>query len=148
MQLDPLRLAEHVHGHLGWLAAAVLVHPAVVLRRRGRRAHAAVVTATALVTAAGALGAWLYVGYRDRLKGEIFRSAPSVGLVFERKEHLAFVAIVLSWVGFAAYFGGRTAEGRSKRTLETLAVFAFAVAAGVAILVASLGTVVAVYRAF
>ncbi|MDB5220684.1 MAG: hypothetical protein JWO86_8611, partial [Myxococcaceae bacterium] len=32
MLLEATRLMEHVHGHLGWLAAATLVHPAIVLR--------------------------------------------------------------------------------------------------------------------
>ena len=30
--------------------------------------------------------------------------APSIGLLFERKEHLAFGAVVLAWAGAAAYF--------------------------------------------
>jgi hypothetical protein len=84
MVLDPLRLMEHVHGHLGWLGAALLVHPAIVLRSRTRRAHLAVGLATGLVTVAAAMGVWLYGAYRERLKQGIFMHAPSVGLLFER----------------------------------------------------------------
>src|SRR5687767_11172948 len=99
--LDALRLAEHVHGHLGWLSAALLVHPAIILRDRQRRAHLAVALASGAATVTAALGAWLYGGYREHLKQQIFLHAPSIGLLFERKEHLAFGAIMLTWAGAA-----------------------------------------------
>jgi hypothetical protein len=148
MLLDPLKLAEHVHGHLGWLAAATLAHPAFVLRSRTRRAHLAVGLSTLIVTVAAAIGMWLYVAYRERLKQGIFLHAPAVGLLFERKEHLAFGAVMLAWAGSAAYLGARRAEGATRERLRTLAFRAFASAAALAVVVAVLGTVVAVVRSF
>jgi hypothetical protein len=148
MQLDPLRLVEHVHGHLGWLAAALLVHPAIVLRNRMRRAHLAVGFATGAVTLGGAVGAWLYVAYREHLKQQIFIHSPAIGLMFERKEHLAFGAIVLAWAGCAAYFVAPRATSEVRRTLRTIAFRSFVASAALAITVAVMGTIVAVYKSF
>ena len=148
MLLDPLRLIEHVHGHLGWLAAAILVHPAIVLRNRKRRAHVAVGLATALVTIAAAIGAWLYVAYRERLKQGIFQHAPSIGFMFERKEHLAFGAVMLAWAGAAAYFAAARATPLMRDKLRILAFRSFCASAALTIVVAVLGTVVAVYKTF
>ena len=148
MLLDPVRLLEHVHGHLGWLAAAVLVHPAIVLRSRTRRAHWAVGLSAAMVTVAAAIGLWLYVAYRERLKQGIFMHAPAIGLLFERKEHLAFGAVVLAWAGTAAYFAAPHATAETRERLRTLAFRAFCASAALTVLVAILGTVVAVYRTF
>jgi hypothetical protein len=146
--LDPLRFAEHVHGHLGWLAAALLVHPALVLRDRKRRAHLAVALATVAVTLGGAGGCWLYVAYRAELKQNIFADAPSVGLLFERKEHLAFGAILLAWAGCAAYFAAPRATSEVRELLRTIAFRAFVASAALALVVAALGTIVAVYKSF
>ena len=148
MSLDLARLFEHVHGHLGWLAVAVLVHPAIVLRRPERRAHLAVVLATVLVSLAGGLGAWLYVAYRERLKQQIFIHAPGIGLLFERKEHLAFAAIVLAWSGCVAYFVAPRATPALRGTLRTIAFRSYVASAALATIVAILGTIVAVYRSF
>lgn len=148
MSLDPLRLAEHAHGHLGWLAAAILAHPAIVLRNRRRRAHLAVGLATAFVTAASALGAFVYVAYRDRLRHEIFVTAPTIGFLMERKEHLAFGAVVLAWAGAAAYFAAPRADAPRRELLRTVAFRAFVCSAVLTLAVAILGTVVAVHRSF
>lgn len=138
-----------MHGHLGWLAAALLVHPAIVLRDRRRRAHLAVSLSCAFVTVASAIGAWVYVAYRDQLRQAIFLSWPAVGLLMERKEHLAFASVVLAWAGTAAYFGAPRAKDDAMRTtLRTIAFRAFACAAALAIVVAVLGTIVAVHKSF
>jgi nitric oxide reductase large subunit len=147
--LDPLRLTEHVHGHLGWLAAALLVHPAIVLRDRQRRAHLAVILAASFVTIASAVGAWIYVAYRDQLRQAIFISWPAVGLLMERKEHLAFASVAFAWAGTAAYFGApRANDDGARRTLRTIAFRSFACAAVLAVVVAVLGTIVAVHKSF
>lgn len=148
MLLEPARLFEHVHGHLGWLAAATLLHPAIVLRSRTRRAHLAVGLSTGLVTVAAAIGTWLYVFYRERLKQGIFIHAPSMGLLFERKEHLAFGAVLLAWAGAAAYFAAPRAPSDTQQRLRTLAFHAYCASAALAVLVAVLGTVVATYKTF
>jgi hypothetical protein len=148
MLLDPVRLIEHVHGHLGWLAAAVLVHPAIVLRNRTRRAHLAVGLSAGLVTIASAIGLWLYVAYTARLKQAIFQHSSLIGLMFERKEHLAFGAVALAWAGTAAYFAAPRAADKTRDLLRTIAFRAFCGSAALAIVVAVLGTLVAVYRSF
>lgn len=146
--IDPLVLLEHVHGHAGWLAAAALVHPAILLRKPNRRAHLSVALATGLVTAVGAAGAYLYGEYRDRLKQGIFLKAPSIGWLFERKEHLAFAAIVLAWAGAIAYFGAPSVSDSARPKLRMLAHRAFLGAAVLGVIVAALGTIVASYRTF
>ncbi len=146
--LDPVRLTEHVHGHLGWLAAAILLHPAIVLRDRKRRAHLAVGLAVSFVTTASAVGVWLYIVYRERLKQKIFLDAPGIGLLFERKEHLAFGACLLAWAGTAAYVAATRAAPEVRDTLRTIAFRAFVASAALTILVATLGTIVAVYKSF
>lgn len=148
MTLDSLRLAEHVHGHLGWLAAAILAHPAIVLRDRRRRAHLAVGLATAFVTVASGIGAFIYVEYRDRLRHEIFVTWPAIGLLMERKEHLAFGALVLAWAGAAAYWAAPRAEAKARELLRTIAFRAFVCSAVLTLGVAILGTLVAVHRSF
>jgi len=156
MTLDPsgltsttLRAIEHVHGHLGWLAAAVLVHPAIVLRDRRRRAHFAVGLATSFVTIASAIGVFVYVAYRDRLRQSIFVESPAIGLLMERKEHLAFAAVVLAWAGAAAYFAAPTTHATTTRELlRTIAFRAFLCSAVLTAGVAILGTVVAVTKSF
>jgi hypothetical protein len=147
--LDPLRLTQHVHGHLGWLAAALLIHPAIVLRDRRRRAHLAVVLAASFVTVAAAGGASIYVAYRDQLRQAIFVTWPAIGLLMERKEHLAFASLVLTWAGTAAYFGAPKANDDGMRdTLRLVAFRSFACAAALAIVAAVLGTIVAVHKSF
>jgi hypothetical protein len=136
-------LVAHVHGHLGWLAAAALVHPAIVLRRTERRAHLAVGSSVVLVTAAASLGAWLYPAYRESLRALVFLDARSLGLAFERKEHLAFGAVFLAWSGAAAYAASWRAEGRTAVTLRRTSHRAFVASAALAIVAAVLGTLVA-----
>ena len=72
MGFDVVRIAEHIHGHLGWLAAAALTHPAILLRKTKRKAHLSVALSTGFATSQGVLGAWLYGPYRDQLKQRIF----------------------------------------------------------------------------
>jgi hypothetical protein len=148
MTFDIVRVAEHVHGHLGWLAAATLVHPAILLRRPKRKAHLSVALAVALPTMVGALGMWIYGPYRDRIKQHIFLDARWIGLLFERKEHLAFAAILLSWAGAAAYALAIRAEDATRDSLRVFAFRAFVAAAALAVSVAALGTIVASFRSF
>lgn len=147
MDLDPLRALERLHGHAGWLGVALLVHPAILLRRQ-RRAGLAVGLATGAITAVAALGLYLYVEYRTRLKRMIFTEAPDVGFLFERKEHLAFGAVLLAWAGCAAYFGAARAEPKLAETLRTIAFRAFVAAAALSAAVAAIGTYVAIHRSF
>jgi hypothetical protein len=146
MTFDVVKVAQHVHGYVGWLAAAVLVHPAILLRHKKRKAHVSVAVAALLPTLAGAIGAWTYGPYRDRIKQSIFLDAPWVGLLFERKEHLAFGAILLAWAASAAYGVATRADEPTRDALRTFAHRAFVAAAGLAVVVAVLGTIVASFR--
>jgi hypothetical protein len=144
-----LRVLEHSHGHLGWLAALALAHPALLLRDRERRARLSASLATGVVTAAGAIGAYIYPDYRSQLKQQIFVHARSVGWNFERKEHLAIGAIVLAWAGLAAHLGAvRAADPAVKQPLARAAHLAFVAAFGLSVATALLGMLVATYKTF
>ena len=147
MDLDPLRVLERLHGHAGWLGAALLVHPAIILRDRRRRANVAVALSTGLITVIAGVGMWLYVSYREQLKRQIFIDDASAGWLFERKEHLAFGAVVLAWAGGAAYFTAERADAH-RDALRTTAHRAFVASAALALTVAALGTYVAIVRSF
>ncbi|HEY6459286.1 MAG TPA: hypothetical protein VIY73_04015 [Polyangiaceae bacterium] len=146
--IDPVRIQEHVHGHIGWLAAIALIHPAIVLRRTKRRAHLAVGLATGIATLAGGLGAAMYGDYRDRLRQHIFQGARVIGYLFERKEHLAFGAILLAWAGAASYLAAMRVDGPAREQLRKAAHWAFIAAATLAVATATLGTIIASYKTF
>jgi hypothetical protein len=146
--LFALRAAEHLHGHLGWLAAAALVHPAIVLRTPERRAHLAVGLGVGMATLAAAIGVALYPAYREQLKPSIFAEAPALGFAFERKEHLAFGAVVLAWAGASAYLGALAAGAGARTSLRRASHACFVVAACFAVVTAALGTCVAAFRTF
>ncbi len=145
---DSLRLQEHVHGHLGWLAAIALVHPAIILRRPKRKAHLSVGLASGLVTVVGWLGVGIYPAYREKLRQPIFADSLFYGYLFERKEHLAFGAIVLAWAGTVAYTAAVRARGEGVAALRRAAHVAFVASAGLALVAAVLGTLVAAHRTF
>jgi hypothetical protein len=146
--IDPMRILEHVHGHLGWLCAVALLHPAILLRNPRRRAHLAVALAVTFVTVTGALGAYLYGPYRDHVKQGLFIAAPKIGFMFERKEHLAFGAILLAWAGGIAYVAAVRAEEPVRTPLRQFAFRAFGFSCALAVCSAVLGVVVAVVRTF
>jgi hypothetical protein len=148
LSFDPLRVMEHVHGHLGWLAAIALMHPAILLRHAQRRAHWSVALGVGIVTLAAAFGVAMYPAYRETLRQPIFASSAAVGYLFERKEHLAFGAVMLSWVGGVAYAVAMLAHGAVRLSLRRVAYRAFVAAAALAVVTAALGTVVAAYRTF
>jgi hypothetical protein len=148
LPLDPLRVQEHVHGHVGWLAALALVHPAILLRRTKRKAHLSVVLATAVATLTGVMGVVMYGDYRDRLRQHIFQQAPIMGFLFERKEHLAFGAIFLAWAGALSYFGATRLEGQPREHLRRAAHWSFVAAAALCVVTAVLGTMVAAFKTF
>jgi len=143
-----LRVLERVHGHLGWLSVAALLHPAILLRNRRRRAKLAVLLATSLVTVTALLGATIYPEYRARLKQSIFVEAPAVGWMFERKEHLAVGGVVFALVGCAAYLALPMFEDAARVTVARLAHRAFVIAFLLSAVVAVLGVAVASYKSF
>jgi hypothetical protein len=148
MEFDVVRVVEHIHGHLGWLTAAVIVHPAILLRDRERSAHLSVGLATGLLTLEWALGAWLYGPYRARLQPHIFTDARWIGVMFERKEHLAMGALLLTWAAASAYAIAIGARDEVGARMRTFAHHAFVIAAALLVVTACLGTLVASYDTF
>ncbi len=100
MSSEILRLVESIHGHIGALAAVALLHPAILLwsgRPATRGVRLSIALTTLLVTAAYSLGIGIYGDYRAVVKRPLFRDDLAAGLLFESKEHLAFVALVLTF---------------------------------------------------
>ncbi len=143
-----LRILERVHGHLGWLSVAALMHPAVLLRRPQRRARLAVALARALVVVTALLGGRVYPEYRIRIKQHLFLEAPRLGWMFERKEHLAVGAVSFTLIGCAAHLALPLLRGEARVLMARLAHRAFVVAFALAALVATLGVAVASYASF
>ena len=142
---------EHVHGHLGWMSVAVLIHPAIVLWRKPR-ADWAVGLALAFTTVVAGLGVSLYGPYREKIKQSLFIASPKIGFFFERKEHLAFGAVALAWVGALAYFAGRVKSTELdpplRESLRQASRTAFLASAALALVAATLGTIVATFKTF
>jgi hypothetical protein len=144
-----LRLVEHIHGHLGWLSVAALLHPAILLRNPMRRAPLAVALATLFAVVTGCLGGWIYPEYRARLKPAIFIDSPTIGWCFERKEHLAVGAIGLACVGCIAHLSAWSFEDPALRVVLAKAAHrAFVAAFLLALAVAVLGVAVATFSTF
>lgn len=97
-----------------------------------------------LTTLAVSLGIWLYGPYRARIKRTIFLTMEPLGWMFERKEHLAFGALALAWVGLLVHLAEPLAPREVRESLRRGAHRAFAGAAALALLTAVLGTSVAV----
>ncbi len=142
-----LRVAEHVHGHLAWLATIALVHPVALLRQPGRRLVFSTAAATLSVTLVAALGLALYPAYRGELKPLVFAASRSLGIAFERKEHLAMGVVVLAWVGLVAHLAESKQRPSAVGSMG-LARVAYSAAAALALVTAGLGVAVAVERSF
>jgi formate hydrogenlyase subunit 3/multisubunit Na+/H+ antiporter MnhD subunit len=140
---------ERIHGHLGWLSVAALLHPAILLRNPKRRARLAVFLTTLFTVVTASLGAFIYPSYRERLKQHIFIEAPRVGWLFERKEHLAVGALGLALVGCVAHLSlPYFTEEDTQHTVARLAHRAFVAAFVMALVVAVIGVTVASFKSF
>jgi hypothetical protein len=144
-----LRVLERIHGHLGWLSVAALLHPAIFLRNPKRRARLSVSLATGFVVLTAVFGVYIYPLYRERIKRQLFIETPKVGWMFERKEHLAVGAVAFALAGCLAHVGLPAFGNQGIRhTMARLAHRSFVVAFVLALLVACLGVAVASYRSF
>jgi energy-converting hydrogenase Eha subunit E len=144
-----LRVLERIHGHLGWLSVAALLHPAILLRNTKRRARLSVSLATGFVVVTALLGAYIYPMYRDRIKQHLFIEVPKIGWMFERKEHLAVGAVAFALVGCVSHLTlPLVGDEQLERTMARLAHRAFVVAFTLALIVAVLGVTVASYKSF
>jgi len=143
-----LRLLERIHGHLGWLSVAGLLHPAILLRRRKRRARLSVSLATGSVVVTALLGAYVYPSYRERIKQHLFIEAPKLGWMFERKEHMAVGAVAFALVGCVSHLAIPLVAGGPEEALARLSHWAFILAFAFALVAAVLGVSVASYKTF
>lgn len=143
-----LRAIERIHGHLGWLSVAALLHPAILLANPRRRARLAVALATSSAIATALLGASIYPEYRARIKQQIFIEAPTVGWMFERKEHLAVGGVAFALVGCVAHFALPVFHEGVRVNVARLAHRAFVIAFLLTAAVAVLGVAVASYKSF
>lgn len=144
-----LRVLERIHGHLGWLTVAALLHPAIILRNPRRRARLSVSLATLFAVGTALIGGVIYPHYRERLKQHIFIEAPRVGWLFERKEHLAVGAVGLALAGCAAHLSVPLFEDDAIRTtVARMAHRAYVGAFVIGLIVAVLGVAVASFKSF
>jgi hypothetical protein len=149
MRVEVLRILEHVHGHLGWLAVAALVHPALLLRNPRRRARLAVIASVSIATATALLGGYLYYFFSHQLRRALYVASPVHGMLFERKEHLAFGALALAWAAALVHLFGRgDVEDPGFLARARFVHWAFVAAAVLAATVGVLGTVVASFKSF
>ncbi|HZO16380.1 MAG TPA: hypothetical protein VFB62_24065 [Polyangiaceae bacterium] len=142
-----LRLFETIHGHFGVLAAAALLHPAILLRKGKpltRGMQLAVVLSTTAVVLAFATGLWIYPSYRDFVRPSLFRASARAGFLFETKEHLAFAVMALS-IGACACV---LLAPREARALRKAAAASYAVGAGLCVITVCLGSYIASVQGF
>ncbi|MBM4389791.1 MAG: hypothetical protein FJ090_01605 [Deltaproteobacteria bacterium] len=137
--IDWVELSRSMHGHVGVLAAAALLHPAIFLRpgrplSRGQRW--AVGAGAGLVGAVYASGLALYPGYRERERPALMQQDFALALWFERKEHLAFAAVVLA--GTAALMVLSRRDGTHHRTARWM----LGVSAALVLVAVGVGSVV------
>lgn len=102
MSPETLRSLSWVHGLAAWTSLLSLAWIAFISLRsqhtltRGRTIWAAVFAVLSLSVTAS-IGFLLHMPYQHRLRQRVFIEAPALGLLFERKEHLAFAALALAW---------------------------------------------------
>ena len=142
-----MTLLEAIHGHVGVLAMVALFHPALMLwsgKPLSRNGKIALGASLCLVALAFGLGLVIYPAYREEVKPDLFRTSVRAGLLFETKEHLAWIALVGS---MGAGITGLLAPPRAVQA-RRLASRIFLGAAIACTLAACLGTWIASVRSF
>ena len=142
-----IRLLQSIHGHLGMLAAAALLHPAIVLRKGrplGYRNRWSVSLATLFTVLAYSAGIAIYADYRGLVKRALFQANLHAGMLFETKEHLALAVVCLALGGLVAAL----AAPRSATGLRRTAALVYALAAALCLLTGGLGVYVTSVRGF
>lgn len=148
MNAEALRALERAHGIAAWAATLALIAAACVIARAPSRRGIGLAlggVAAIAITIAAALGIALDAGYRAHIRQRIFIQAPSLGWLFERKEHLAFGAIFLGLGALAALAGARLLpEDRGAEIASDLrrAARLAIIAAAIFSLVASIASVI------
>lgn len=145
--MSVLRFLESVHGHLGVLAAAACLHPAILLWRGSALSFGrkwAIGLSIAFTVLVFGSGLFLYGSYRALLKVALFRESFATGMLFETKEHTVFaiLSLVLG-AGACALLAPPTG-----RELRRLAAAQFALAFALCVFAACIGSYVASVRDF
>lgn len=142
-----MRLLESIHGHLGVLAVAALIHPALLLwkgKPLSRNARIALSASVALTAGAFVMGLAIYGDYRIHVKPELFRIDADVGMLFETKEHLAWATVAAA---LGAGVAGLVAPPKAVQ-VRRIAGRVFAGAALMCAGVVALGTYIASIHGF
>lgn len=142
-----MTLLEAIHGHVGVLAMVALFHPALMLwsgKPLSRNGKLALAASLALVALAFGLGLTIYPAYREEVKPLLFAQDVRTGLLFETKEHLAWVALIGA---LGAGVTGLLAPPRAAQ-VRRIAARVFLGAAIACTLAACLGTWIASVRSF
>jgi hypothetical protein len=139
-----LRFLQGLHGHFAWLCVALLVHPVLVVRAGStwHRARLACTAATLGIVMNFVAGALLYGAYRQTVRPLLFRESPLWGFMFERKEHLALLAVLLGCSGWLSAYKLSGVPDKNVGYTKML----YALAALIALVVALMGTAVASVR--
>ncbi len=128
-------LLERLHGLVGVLAVALLLHPLLLLR--GGAAEARVSRAAgwaALLVALAALsGIALYPSYRALVRPGLLQDHRALFWTFERKEHLGAFSLFFALSGLLAL----RSKGRLGAALLGLSLVTAALAAGFGLVIAS-----------
>lgn len=120
-------LVTTLHGLVGALALALLMHPVITLGRRRTLTWGTLFTAelaAGLLTAVFAVGWWTYPTYRNRVKTGLLQADHPAWLWFEGKEHLAAMATVLAVSGALMLRVGR-GRADAHRTARALLLAAW-----------------------
>jgi hypothetical protein len=143
---ETLHLVAQAHAVAAWIATAALVValPRLIRRRRDRVTLAVSAAAALGITIAGGLGVLLEATYRSKIRQRLFVRSPSLGWLFERKEHLAFGAILLAWCALSTVVAARiTRDPERAGDLERAARLAGIAAAGLALAASVMAAIVA-----
>jgi hypothetical protein len=141
-----LHLVAQAHAVVAWVATAALAAalPLLIRARKSRLALAASAAAAIAVTLAGVLGVLLEATYRSRIRQRLFVRSPSLGWLFERKEHLAFGAILLAWCALSTMIAAQISrDPRRSGDLHAAARLAGIASAGLALAASVMAAIVA-----
>ena len=136
------QIATRLHGMIAALGLAILLHPILTLRKprshlsRGNRWS--LWLAIGLISLQYAAGLWLYPSYRSDIKPTLIAESIELALLFESKEHLAFLCLCCVWGG-----GLTVLKESSSRAGWVLLAGGF----GLGVLVSAFGVLVAAYPA-
>ena len=141
------RLLETIHGHFAVLAAAALLHPAILMRKGKAlsfRGRLSVILTTAMVAGAFITGLVIYGDYRTGVRTGLFHQSVTAGLLFETKEHIAYGVLATSLGACACAL---LAPRKADKLRRTAALF-YGIAAALCLLTVGLGSYVAAVHGF